>query len=708
MTNSNSVVVGLGTHTFTWTAWGALASEGGLWPNDTVSYGYNDSLLRQTLTLLQPNGPALTQSYGYDSDWRLTNIVSSLAGAFSYFYPGANREVQQLNLPNTSYITNTYDNLGRLQATVLKNSTNAVLDSEAYQYNSAHNRTQQTFAAGNYVSYGYDALGELLSAQGKESGGSSRWQEQFTYGYDPAGNLTARTNNALVEAFTFSNNNQITTAARTTTMTVAGQVQGTPTGVTVTANGDGGQAATVYGDGSFARAGVTLNDGANTFTAVATDNKGRQATNTVTAWLPASSTFTYDANGNLTGDGQRSFEYDDANQLTAVQVANAWRSEFAYDGLGRRRVRTEKVWNGSGWTISQVVRYLYDGMVVIRERDGNNVPQITYTRGLDLSGRLQRAGGIGGLLARTDHQEAFVNPQLATTFYHSDGGGNVMMLVDGYQHVAAQYHYDPFGNLIGESGPLADANVYRFSSKEFAVNAGLYYYGFRFYDPSLQRWLNRDPIGERGEINLYRFVTNDPINKLDPLGLYNPITGPNGPVGPGSGLADPSLYLPQFPTAPGSPTGNGGNSGYQLMSQTLAGLGLGQTAAEFGSGSASIGNNLRFYPRGFYGNQYVETMQISECAHAAGPWLFAASVIADANAARNGEIGWDKFGVNAGFGALGLTGPQGAVVAVWYSTIDNFYPGGMEGYMTWQGSILQSNMQTSPIFWSLSYPIIGP
>ena len=43
--------------------------------------------------------------------------------------------------------------------------------------------------------------------------------------------------------------------------------------------------------------------------------------------------------------------------------------------------------------------------------------------------------------------------------------------------------------------------------------------GFRFYDPSLQRWINQDPIGEAGGINLYGFVGNDPVNNIDPLGL---------------------------------------------------------------------------------------------------------------------------------------------------------------------------------------------
>ena len=286
-------------------------------------------------------------------------------------------------------------------------------------------------------------------------------------------------------------------------------------------NANAAQTATVYGDNTFARENVTLLNGNNTFTAVAQDSYGRNDTNTVISYLPSSSSCFYDLRGNLTNDGRRVFYYDDENQLTTVLVSNAWKSEFVYDGLMRRRVRKEFTWTGGAWLQTNEVRYIYDGRVVLQERfyvpaGSTLIPQntVTYTRGNDLSGTLQGAGGIGGLLARSE----ISNLRSPHAYYHCDGNGNITALIDTNQVLVAQYHYDPYGNTLGMAGPLADGNLYRFSSKEFHPNSGLVYYLYRYYEPSLERWVNRDPIGEAGGINLYFFDGNAPTIATDPYG----------------------------------------------------------------------------------------------------------------------------------------------------------------------------------------------
>src|SRR6185436_19807024 len=118
------------------------------------------------------------------------------------------------------------------------------------------------------------------------------------------------------------------------------------------------------------------------------------------------------------------------------------------------------------------------------------------TRGTDLSGSLEGAGGIAGLLARS---HTYSSGNFSThNCYHADGNGNITYLVNSSQTLAASYRYDPYGNAISSSGSLASANVYRFSSKEAHINSGLYYYGYRWYDPNLQRRPIRDPLGEPG------------------------------------------------------------------------------------------------------------------------------------------------------------------------------------------------------------------
>jgi RHS repeat-associated protein len=236
--------------------------------------------------------------------------------------------------------------------------------------------------------------------------------------------------------------------------------------------------------------------------------------------------YAYDANGNrssYTGN-YSTYVYDDENQL--VQRYNnpsfysgATKTDFTYDGKGRLRRRIEHSWNSTFATWIQVseTRYIYSGMLAIQERSGSNVPEVSYTRGWDLSGSMEGAGGIGGLLARSRSYSSGTWGN--HDFYHADGNGNIIMMLDSSQATVATYKYDPYGNSFTASGSLASANLYRFSSKLWCGNAGLYYYGYRFYDPSLQRWLNRDPIGERGGLNLYAFTKNRPTTHLDAFGM---------------------------------------------------------------------------------------------------------------------------------------------------------------------------------------------
>ena len=92
-------------------------------------------------------------------------------------------------------ITNTFDPVARLLSSVLKNSTNGVLNSHQYGYDFAGERAWLTNTFRDYHGFTYDKIGQLVGATGYESNGASRLQEQLAYAYDAAHNLNGRTNN---------------------------------------------------------------------------------------------------------------------------------------------------------------------------------------------------------------------------------------------------------------------------------------------------------------------------------------------------------------------------------------------------------------------------------------------------------------------------------------------------------------------------------
>jgi RHS repeat-associated protein len=271
--------------------------------------------------------------------------------------------------------------------------------------------------------------------------------------------------------------------------------------------------------------------------------------------------YTYDPNGNRTyrtsSSGWLQYSWDDENRLITVETDTSqtlesyrFKTEFLYDGRQRLRVRKEWAWQYGGWygPMSET-RHLYDGMLVIQERTGSHVPQISYTRGLDLSGTLAGAGAIGGLLARSRHATSSPSGITGTSFYHADANGNVTYLANSSGGADAAYKYDPFGRWLAHTGPYASANAMRFSSKPWVAHNGsnsdgLYYYGYRFYDPLTQRWPNRDPIEDIGGTNLYGFVGNNPISRVDILGLIPPMDVPWWPPQP---PPTPRPKPPQYP-----------------------------------------------------------------------------------------------------------------------------------------------------------------
>jgi RHS repeat-associated protein len=138
----------------------------------------------------------------------------------------------------------------------------------------------------------------------------------------------------------------------------------------------------------------------------------------------------------------------------------------------------------------------------------------SYSWGPDLSGSLQGAGGIGGLV--------FVRDSSTSGSYYPayDGNGNLTAMILASSGAAvAKYEYSPYGELLTSTGTYASTNPFRFSTKYTDSETNLAYFGYRYYNPETGRWINRDPSQERGGKNLYQYVFNAPTNGIDYLGL---------------------------------------------------------------------------------------------------------------------------------------------------------------------------------------------
>lgn len=226
---------------------------------------------------------------------------------------------------------------------------------------------------------------------------------------------------------------------------------------------------------------------------------------------------------------------------------NDLKVEFKYDYLSRRVEKTvydldigdpndpqDDTWNT---TPLRQQRFVWYNWLMIAELDvepdgqGGETLSIRrrYTWGQDLSGvgpangrSLAGAGGVGGLLAIQDEKVDIGGGQTALRNYLTayDGNGNVTQLVRRNNgDLDATYEYDAYGNVIASSGLYAAQNPIRFSTKYFDDETGLGYWGLRYYDTALGRWISRDPIGEFGGLHQCAYVLNDPLSRTDSMGL---------------------------------------------------------------------------------------------------------------------------------------------------------------------------------------------
>ena len=241
----------------------------------------------------------------------------------------------------------------------------------------------------------------------------------------------------------------------------------------------------------------------------------------------------YTGRGELREDGYWNYQWDGAGRLVEMtrkqqtfveKDVESETVEFVYDANGRRTQKTHttaylpEAGKAPKVEVSRVLWSKWLPLLEERTVNGVALGRRWFQWGADVSGTLEGAGGIGGLLAITEENAAGTAIK-RTLFPVQDGLGNITAVLDSADgHTVARYEYGPFGEPLAEMGE-AEACPFRFQTKFYDAESQHYYFGYRYYDPRLGRWLSRDPMGEAGGFNLYAYCGNDPVNRHDPLGL---------------------------------------------------------------------------------------------------------------------------------------------------------------------------------------------
>jgi RHS repeat-associated protein len=206
----------------------------------------------------------------------------------------------------------------------------------------------------------------------------------------------------------------------------------------------------------------------------------------------------YDANGNLTDAvNGRDYIYDFHNRLSATENGSGTEDEnYAHDALGRLY---------SIDTSGSAARLL--------EHDGQNIIG-DYSDDENVTSRYVNGPGVDNPLVRYTSD----TPSSSTRrWVLSDERGSIVAEYNASgTMVAGPYSYDEYG----QQG-LSNDGLLGFAGRPWLPQSGVYDNRARVYHPGIGRFLQRDPIGQAGGLNIYNYTGSDPVNFTDPTGMYS-------------------------------------------------------------------------------------------------------------------------------------------------------------------------------------------
>jgi len=460
---------------------------------ETRTYDNNGNL--QTVTHFNN----VTTTYTYDQLNRLLSRATPGETPVSFTYTATGKRQTMTDASGTT--TYSYDSMDRLSATATPEGT------LSYTYDAAGNLASMSsnHTNGVSVSYAYDSLNRLATATDARLAGNGT----TSYSYDSASNVgSVAYPNGIQAQFTYDTLNRVTGL---NSQPASYTYQRGPTGNLIGAQESSGRAESWSYDGIYRLTGETISlapSGHNGIASYSLDPVGNRLSDTSSLEGISSGSWgfnaddeisseSYDANGNVTATGGKTFGYDSENHLISM---NGGAVTVVYDGDGNRVAKSV---NGV------TTYYLVD--------DLNPTGYAQVVEELAASGTVERQYTYG--LQRISENQPITNVWTAS-FYGYDGGGNVRQLTSAAGAVTDSYEYDAFGNSFTVSGTTPNNYLYR--GEQYDADLGLYYLRARYYNPAAGRFMSRDPEdGKRTDpktLHKYLYAGGDAVNAMDPTG----------------------------------------------------------------------------------------------------------------------------------------------------------------------------------------------